>query len=232
MKKNHLDAILIAVAIIVTGWCIYAGFARFSDKDRTVEVRGFSEREVEADIVTWPFVFRESGNDLSELYKNARSATQTIRLFLLKKGLTEQEFTILSPRVEDNWAGGYSNEKEVRHYQLRQTVMVKTSQVNKVRLLQHEMEELLQLGVPVSSDWDTQLQYDYTQLDSIKPAMVAEATRSARKAAEQFAKDSNSKLGKIRSATQGYFSVTNASEHTPHVKKVRVVTTVVYSLKN
>ena len=62
--------------------------------------------------------------------------------------------------------------------------------------------------------------------------MIEEATISAREAALKFAKDSQSTLGKIKKATQGQFSITNRDENTPHIKNVRVVSTIEYYLED
>ncbi len=58
--------------------------------------------------------------------------------------------------------------------------------------------------------------------------MVEEATMKAREVAKKFAKDSNSSLGKIKGATQGQFSISPRDRHNPHIKKIRVVSTVEY----
>ena len=76
------------------------------------------------------------------------------------------------------------------------------------------------------------MSYEFTGLNDIKPQMIEDATKNARAAAEKFAKDSDSKLGKIKSASQGQFTIANRDENTPYIKSVRVVTTVTYYLKN
>ena len=83
-----------------------------------------------------------------------------------------------------------------------------------------------------SNAWDHQTEYSFNGLNDIKPAMIEEATVNAREAAEKFAKDSNSKLGKIRQASQGQFSISDRDINTPYIKNVRVVTNVVYYLND
>jgi len=62
--------------------------------------------------------------------------------------------------------------------------------------------------------------------------MIAEATANARQAADKFASDSDSKLGKIKTASQGQFSIDNSDSSTPFIKKVRVVSTIIYYLED
>ncbi|MDX5336566.1 MAG: SIMPL domain-containing protein, partial [Marinobacter sp.] len=71
----------------------------------------------------------------------------------------------------------------------------------------------------------------------IKPAMIAEATASAREAAQQFARDANASVGGLRRANQGVFQILardqapGVSEQQQPVKTVRVVSTVDYYLE-
>jgi hypothetical protein len=62
--------------------------------------------------------------------------------------------------------------------------------------------------------------------------MIEKATINARAFADKFAKDSESKLGKIRTASQGVFSIDERDENTPFIKKVRVVTSIDFSLED
>jgi hypothetical protein len=73
--------------------------------------------------------------------------------------------------------------------------------------------------------------YEYNRLNEIKPSMIAESLENARNAADEFAKNSRSRIGKMRTASQGYFEVEDLDENTPQIKKIRVVTTVEYYLK-
>jgi len=62
--------------------------------------------------------------------------------------------------------------------------------------------------------------------------MVEEATTKAREVATKFAEDSQSKLGKIKRASQGQFSIAARDNNNPHIKKIRVVSTVEYYLSD
>ena len=110
---------------------------------------------------------------------------------------------------------------------------VSTSQVDRVRSLIPRVGELLAKGVAISGDeYSNQVQYDFTKLNAIKPQMIAEATKKAREAADKFAKDSDSKIGKIKSASQGLFEIDDRDQYTPYIKKVRVVTSLNFYIEN
>ncbi len=96
-----------------------------------------------------------------------------------------------------------------------------------------KIEELGKQGVTFKSDaYENRVEYIYSKLNDLKPSMLKEATLNARVAAQTFADDSKSKLGKIKSASQGQFSISERDKNTPHMKSVRVVSTVVYYLND
>ena len=79
-------------------------------------------------------------------------------------------------------------------------------------------------------DYASYTQYLFTRLNEVKPEMVEEATVNARQVAEKFANDSGSRLGKIRRANQGRFTIASRDSQHPHIKRVRVVSTIDYNL--
>ena len=145
-----------------------------------------------------------------------------------------QTCTLLQTEIIDLQAERYgSNERNPYRYNVTTVITVTSSKVDLVRGLISEQGELLRKGIAVTGgDYRYNVQYEYTGLNQIKPQMIEEATKNARQAAEKFAKDSDSKLGKIRHANQGQFSISDRDANTPYIKKVRVVTTIDYSLED
>ncbi len=91
--------------------------------------------------------------------------------------------------------------------------------------------ELVGKGIVIAAqNWDTPTEFLFTSLNQIKPDMIDTATKNAREAAEKFAQDSDSRVGKIRRASQGYFSISERDRNSPDKRVVRVVTTVDYFL--
>ncbi|MBD5310023.1 MAG: SIMPL domain-containing protein [Bacteroides sp.] len=226
-------AFLIALGLFMLGKQIKNGLNSFSDNARVVTVRGLSEREVKANKVTWPIVSKEVGNDLPTIYASIERKNAAILKFLKNNGISDNEISVNAPSVLDLQADRYSNTNIPYRYNVTNVVVVTSSQIDKVNELIERQTELLKEGIAiVAGDYQYQTRYEYTDLNSIKPEMIADATKNAREAANKFAEDSQSKLGKIKSATQGQFSIEDRDQYTPYIKQVRVVSTIVFFLKD
>ena len=201
--------------------------------DRCVTVKGLCEKEVMADKVIWPITYKQGGNDLGQLYKTVQQMNQQIVVFLKEAGISDAEIAVNAPSILDTRTNLYG-EKKSYDYIVTAGVTVCSHQVELIVKLQTEQGKLYEKGIPVGmgDNWAHPITYSFTKLNDIKPAMIEEATINARQAAEKFAKDSNSKLGKIKTATQGQFSVSDRDNNTPYIKNIRVVTNVVYYLKD
>lgn len=202
--------------------------------ERTVVVKGLSEREVDADTVIWPIRFSEVGNDLTELVTAIESNTGVIAAFLKDNGFSAEEIAAAPPAIIDKKAQNFGNNVQP---EFRYTANVAiTVYSDKIELARNTMSKIVNLGkqgiVLGGQQYGDQTRFLYSGLNQIKPAMVEEATRNAREVATQFARDSDSKLGKIKRASQGQFSIGDRDSNTPHIKKVRVVSTVEYYLSD
>lgn len=231
MKRNYqpvIAALLIAAGIFFLGVFIKSGIDNMAFRDRQVTVKGLAEREVEANRVTWPIQFSVAGNDLLSLYDQVTQYNNKIVAFLTTNGIDKDEISINPPDTYNATTNQYSSGNFKFNYSLTCNVTVTTSKVSKVRELLDRQAELLKEGIPYSNSY---INYEYTALNDIKPAMIAEATKNARDAAARFAEDSGSKVGKMKTASQGQFSIEDQSS-TPFLKKVRVVTTIVYYLED
>lgn len=230
------EALLLAIGIFLGGRSIKQGIVQFKEMDRTVTAKGLSEKEVKADKATWPLKFKELGNDPSELYDRIERNTQTVVNFLKSNGVKNEEISLAPPTLVDQQANmSYSSETVRYRYKANCVVTVVSKDVDLVRKLVSRQTELMRQGVTiVGNEYDegSGVTYEFTGLNDIKPEMIAEATKNARKTAERFAEDSESELGKIRTADQGQFSIENRDNNTPWLKNVRIVTTVVYYLKD
>lgn len=234
MKNNRIyEAAIMAIAIVVLGLCIKWGIDDFANKDRKVTVKGLAEKEVEADKVTWPILSKEMGNNLPELYNLIAVKQAKIKKFLVDAGIKETEISVNASKVIDMNADQYSNNTRPYRYIITSIITVTSANVKLVRSIIARQGELLKQGIAiVGGDYENPTVYEYVSFASMKPKMMEEAISNAEKTAQQFAENSHSKLNKIVSADQGQFSIENRDQNTPWIKKVRVVTTVTYSLKD
>lgn len=234
MKNYYVEATILAVAIVVLGTFVKNSLDRFTDKERVVTVKGLSEREVPADKVIWPLIYKELGNDPADIYQRIEKKNATVMDFLKKHGLTDNEISVNPPQVKDRFADSWSQENILNRYVASSVIIVSSTQVDLVRNIMQKQAELMKIGIAlISEDYgNNMVKYEFTGLNEIKPEMVEESTKNARATAEKFAKDSDSELGKIRRATQGQFSITNRDNNTPHIKNVRVVSTIEYYIRD
>ena len=231
-ERMIISSALIALSVFCLGWFIKAGIDDFASKDRKVSVKGLAEQEVKADKVTWPIVSKEVGNDLPGLYERIGATQAKIKAFLIKGGVKEDEISLNAPQVVDLTAREYEVNKAYR-YIVTSVVTVTSKNVDQVRQLIAKQGDLLREGVAITGDsYDNQIQYEFVAFKEMKPKMMQEALETAQVTAEQFANNSHSKLNKIVNADQGQFSIENRDVYTRWIKKVRVVTTVTYSLKD
>ncbi len=228
-----LQAAILAVSIAFLGLCIKWGIDDFANKDRNVTVKGLAEKEVEADKVTWPIPTKELGNDLPELYQRINTTTAKVKAFLKQHGIKDDEINVNAPVVIDLNADQYSNNNRGFRYNITSTITVTSQNVKLVRSIMAKQGELLKQGVAVlDGGYENRITYEYVGFKKMKPQMMQEAIKNAEATAQEFATNSNSKLNKITRADQGQFSIDDRDANTPYIKKVRVVTTITYSLKD
>ena len=231
--RSIWEAAIIAVGIIVLGLCVKSGLDGFSDKDRKVTVKGLSEREVEADKVTWPILTKELGDDLPSLYTRINNTTAKVKAFLKQNGIKDSEISVNAPVVVDLNAERYGTSNHPYRYNITSTVTVTSRNVKLVRSIIARQGELLKQGVAVvDGGYGNGVVYEYVSFQQMKPKMMQEAIKNAEQTARQFAENSDSKIDKILNAGQGQFTIDDRDSNTPYIKKLRVVTTVTYSLKD
>ena len=227
-KKNMIQGVSIVLAAFVLGLMLVCAVRTLKSFDDTVKVRGLCEKEVPADRVVWRIRYSEKDNSLADLRGTVQRNNNIIVSKLREAGFKDDEIKVGNASYDDRYTYANNVSQITFRYQVDQTVTVFTKNLDLVRKLQQTLETDLVNQNILANSW---ADYQYLGLNDIKPAMIAESLENARAAADEFAKNSHSKIGKMRTASQGYFEVEDLDENTPQVKKVRVVTTVEYYLK-
>ena len=238
-----LAAGLLALGLVAGGWFVGSGFARARTADRFVTVKGLAERDVDADLALWPFQVVATADDLDGAQDDIARSTALVRGFLARHGVTVEGLELQGVQVTDRLAQQYGGERDpnARRFIVQQGMILRSEDPMAVHAASQSIGELVDSGVVMMSGtgYGPALpSFLFESLNDLKPAMIAEATASAREAAEQFAADSRSTLGGIRRANQGVF-VIQARDQAPGVvdenqlrKTVRIVSTVEYYLED
>ena len=233
---NKASAAVLGVCLVL-GLSIFGGLLGkaaidFKRQDRSVTVKGLSEQEFEADIVIWPLQFSVPANELQALYSSMQQQEKIITDFLQANGIESDAISVGTPAITDKTANSYNqHDKPAFRFLAVQTVTVYSSQVAAVRKVMVMLSQLGQQGIVLTgAGYEIQPEYIFTRLNEVKPAMIEEATTKAREVAQKFATDSQSRLGKIKRASQGQFSIGERDRNNPHIKRVRVVSTVEFYL--
>ena len=249
MKENIkiLIAIAIVIGLALNGIFIGRALQRFKKEDRSISVKGFSEREVKANLAVWTIKTRITTNDIAAGSRQIEIDKNKITGFLIQKGIKENEIFQQDLKVVDKMAREYgdNNIGEFR-YIIENSILVRSSNVDTVQAVKRMTDELLKMGVVISTvnEYMPSVQYLFTDLNNIKPEMLSEATQNARKAALEFTRESNVSLGNLKKASQGLFTIvdrdyfvagqaeggygTNVNDI---YKKVRVVVNIEFSVE-
>ncbi len=224
-------ALSLSIGFAAGGYFAGDGLVRARAVDRSVTVKGLAEREVPANIAIWPLKFVAADQSLAAVHDKLGRDAALVTDFLSRHGFGPDEVTTGAPAVADKQAARFGDAQVGLRFTASQTVTVYTNKVDAVRTAMQSAVELGRQGVVMSSeDYEARPEFLFTGLNDLKPTMIEEATVNARQVAEKFAADSDSRIGKIRNASQGQFSIDARDSSTPHIKRVRVVSTIEYYL--
>jgi hypothetical protein len=225
-----LSAFLVGLGLTAAGYFVGEGISGRSSGRRIISVKGLSEKEVPASVATWTVGYTATGNELGEINKKLAESTKAVLAFLKEAGFAEIDMAVQPPSLHDTSMDEREKDSPPppERYRADQAVLLRTSKVDAIKPALASASNLMVSGVLLSGKAEPN--YIFNQLNEIKPGMIQEATKNARIAAEQFSRDSQTTLGKLRSATQGWFQVENRDAATPERKIVRVVVDVEYEI--
>ncbi len=230
-----IPALLLAVGIALAG--LFASKTLYNAKVaiNTAEVKGLAERRVEADRAYWTIghaVAASSREEVPQLYNQAQAEQNKIIELLKQNGVEDSEIT---PGVINYDVNEYRNKDQQLvdiKYVLRGSVTVETDKVDMLAKVRTNLNQLVAQGMHIDNNTPA---YHFTKLNEIKPDMLQEATLNARIAANEFAENAGVKVGAIRHARQGGFTVVDVGANHGDTKKiekdVRVVTTITFYLE-
>jgi uncharacterized protein len=224
---------IFAVGLTTSGYVLGDGLRRAKAAERSVTVRGVSERDVTADLATWTISFSDEGTTLAPVQASVDQKSRAVRGFFTRAGFKPDEISDTAISATSR----YDEDRKEDRVTVSRSIQLRSRDVMKVRMAYASQSELIRDGVPISG---SNVNYVFTRLNDLKTPMIAEANQNARRSAEQFARDSGASVGRIKTASQGYFSVGARDGETCEecgssgggspFQKVRVVTTIDYDL--
>mgnify|MGYP001812379586 FL=1 len=222
--------LLLGCGLVLSAMVLGQALVQVRVADRYVTVRGLAEREVPADLAVWPIRFSVTGGDLESVHAGVEQATRAIGDYLTEHGFADPDLHASPVAISDLRARSASEPLAAERYMAEGAVTLRSTRVDAVTDAVRGAQGLVARGVALRPGYPAGAQYFFTGLSDVKPAMIAEATRDARRAAARFAEESNSRVGGIRGASQGYFTIEDRDPFAPQYKRVRVVATVEYFL--
>lgn len=239
MKSSLLPSIILSLSFVAFGYLTSQGIQHFSSGNRIVTVKGVSEKDIEADLVYWTIRHQGKAETLDEARKKIRESNSKVLAFLKKFGVKEEEVSVrrvdLNELTQPDELGRYTKVA----YSIVESLMVRSNSPKVIELAYQSVLELIDSGVFLEGAYGPEIEpiYSFTRLNDFKPEMIAEATKNAKESADQFAGDSDSKVGVIRRANQGLFEIlgrdkaVGLSEYSQREKTLRVVVTLEYYLE-
>lgn len=229
MMKSFFGYLIVAVSIVLFGLFLKTGMDNKTYSNRTISARGVSERQVEATVGVGHLSASNYNDDLAVLKSTTENQIEQIKNFVKKFGFEDSEIEVfcnINDRHKD-YVGDIKY-RPVERYSSNFTIKIYTNKVKELYELQSKQNLILdECGILLDSYY---YNYDFKELNSIKPEMITEATVIARESADRFAQDSDSKIGKIKYANQGYFSIDPIEGVEPYKLNVRVVVSVEFYL--
>ncbi len=221
LKNNSVW--IISSVLLVFSIIFFFSAQAFSDQGSFVEVKGLSERIVKADVAIWSINFEVKSNNIDTLYADIEKNINSIKEFLLEKDFEDSEISIAPVNIYQD-----TYKEALFRYNSTTQLSVYTKKVDKVRSASKDTLLLVKKGVTLNQNYIT---FEFSDINSIKPEMLAEAIKNARASAEQFATESGSRLGSISRGNQGVFDISDKDPGSPEYKKIRVVSSLRFLLK-
>lgn len=232
--KYIFDRLLVATTLLLATYCISNSIMYLRNFEKSVEVKGVSEKIVLSDYASWNISYSVSGNNLFEIESIVSKNQKNITNILKQNGLSEHEIQIGTNTVTDNWANQYNpNFAQMQHYQISSTIIVNSDNIKDISNANNNLNQLIKTGLILSTN---NINYFYKNLNLVKNDMLLEATQNAKNSANIFASNSNSQVLGIKNANQGLFTISspdgsNLNDTQNIYKKIRVVTTVNFFIK-
>lgn len=226
---GFLSSLVLALGIVAAGFLIAISVRDFRKHDQFIEVRGLAEEVVKSDKASWTLSFSMLGDTPQSAGQAWMAQREKLEPMLLSLGFDAGDLRRQPMTVFENMNPNGSLPEPSKRWKAQGSLLLETARVDTAEQAALRTDLFLNENILLES---SQVQFYFTDLNSIKPRLLKAATDNARQAAETFAADSGVAVGALKTASQGLFTIAApmgdyGAEHTL-MKKVRVVTRVQY----
>ena len=188
-----------------------------------MEVKGLSEKIVKADTAIWSMSFEVKSNNVDTLYADIEKNITTIKGFLLEKGFESTEINVAPVNIYQE-----TYKDAVFRYNSTNQISVYTKKVDLAKSTSNETLLLVKRGVVLNQN---NISFEFSDINSIKPEMLADAIKNARDTASQFAKSAGTTVGSVTRGNQGVFDITEKDPGSSVLIQLRLRSTLRFLLK-
>ena len=210
-NRSWLNALIIGLCIMASCAAIAFGLSHFrSESVHTISATGGANVDFESDVIIWRGSFFFFDYTSKSAYDKIKNDSAQVKKYLMNNGITEDEIVFNSVDIYKTYKDIYDDNgnyigREQDGYSLEQSVVVTSSDIDKVELISRDISTLLETGVELTSEAP---EYYYTGLDELKLGLIESATQNAKERIDIMAENSDAKLGKLRNSSLGVFQIT------------------------
>jgi hypothetical protein len=221
LKNNWV--LVVSGALVICAAVFFLSARNFSKQGSYVEVKGLSEKIVKADTAIWSMNFEIKSNNVDSLYADIEKNISVIKAFLIEKGFESSEINVAPVNIYQD-----TYKDAAFRYNSTNQVSVYTKKVDLAKSASNDTLLLVKKGVVLNQN---SISFEFSDLNSIKPDMLAEAIKNARDTATQLASNAGTSVGKATRGNQGVFDITEKDPGSPEYKKIRLVSTLRFLLR-
>jgi hypothetical protein len=195
--------VFLAAGMIASAVIASQAFYKVKLLDNTLAVTGSARQRVTSDAVKWTSSFSRVVPlaDVKAGYAQMKKDEAAVKAFLSAKGIKDDAVTISPVFMSENYK---QNDLSPREFTLRQTVEVRSSDVDGLTALAKDLTPIIDQGVLFSSDG---LEYTYSKLPDLRVNLLSDAVKDAQARAAKIAESTGKAVGPVRSASAGVVQV-------------------------
>jgi len=223
--KNYSGWIILVLglALLVFSGVFFFSAQNFSKQGSYVEVKGLSEKIVKADVAIWSISFEVKSNNVDTLYADIEKNVTAIKSFLIEKGFEDSEINVAPVNIYQD-----TYKDALFRYNSTTQLSLYTKKVDLAKIASKDTLSLIKKGIVMSGNY---ISFEFSDINSIKPEMLAEALKNAKDTAQKIVQETGASLGSLHRGNQGVFDITDKDPGSPEYKKIRLVSTMSFLVK-